>query len=87
MNTGAGRATYANGSFNKNEAVAMVGKEVRAKRDLGLLRAGAKGNIVDFHETLDERIQIVIRWNSFNGAEPLYEPFSKGRYRQFIGEG
>jgi hypothetical protein len=86
MNTGAGRAAYANANFTKPEAVAKVGKYVRLGADLGQLVEGARGNIVDFHETDDGRFQVVVRWNPWNGSEPLYDVFGKSKYYQLITE-
>ena len=86
MNTGARRVAYVNGNFTKPEASGKLGKFVHLRANLTQFVEGASGNIVDFHETQDGRFQVIVRWNSYNGAEPLYEVFSKGRYSQFITE-
>jgi hypothetical protein len=86
MSTGAKRA-YANGSFTGAEATSKLGKHVYLLSDLSRFRKGATGNVVDFHEKSDSGFEVIIRWNSFNGSEPVYEGFSKSRYHQFFFEG
>ena len=87
MSTGTKRATYLNGRFSEAEASAKLGKHIHLLADLSQFRKGANGNVVDFHGRSDSGFQVIIRWNAFNGAEPVYEGFSKSRYHQFISEG
>lgn len=77
---------YASVSFTEEEARAKVGKTVSLLTDYDRLRKGDVGHVVDYHEQSKGVFQVVIRWNSPNGAGPDYDGFSRDKYDRLLDE-
>lgn len=86
MSASVKRAAYTNGNFTGTEAIEKLGRRVLLLTDFKDLRKGTTGSIVDFHSKDESGVDLVVRWNSVNGAEPVYDRLSKSKYQRFISE-
>ena len=73
-------------SFTEEEAEAKIGKTVRLLADHNHLRKGVTGHVVDYHEKSEGVFEVVIRWDSSNGSEPVHDGFSRSKYNQLLSE-
>lgn len=73
-------------SFTEIEAKAKVGQTVRLLTDHNHLLKGMIGHVVDFHETVKDDFEVVIRWDLPNGSEPVHDRFSKSKYHLLLSE-
>ena len=86
MVSNAMRERYTVASFTQEEAEAKVGKTVSLLADYDRFHEGDVGRVVDYHEQSQGVFQVVIRWNSRNGAEPVYDGFSRDKYDLLLDE-
>jgi hypothetical protein len=77
---------YTAASFTREEAKAKIGKTVSLLADYDSFRKGDVGRVVDYHEQSKDVFQVVVKWNSSNGAEPNYDVFGRERYDRLLDE-
>jgi len=71
--------------FTEEEVKSEVGKVVCLVADLNGFRQGTIGEVVDFHvEPQSDQFEVVVRFDSKNGSEPIYDLFSRSKYDRFL---